>query len=112
MSVLGNMLDNSPPLLTEKVREVETQSQELKRKMKELQEDRDKMEMELLKKFEKLAGDNKASIDEKERQIKQLIAKFEESGRSADGVITRIVDKISPIRLVAKGIDAFINLLR
>ena len=120
MSVLGNMLNNSPPLLTENVRKVETQSQELKRKMKEPQEDRDKMEKEMLNKFEKLAGDNKASIDGKERQIMEFIGKFEESGYSADGVVTEIVDTIgvftesedtiSPFMLIAQGIDAVMNL--
>ena len=105
ISALGNMLDNSPPLLTENVREVETQSQELKRKMKEVQEDRDKMEKELLETIEKTVEDNKASNEEKDRQIKEFVDQFEKSGYSADGFVTRIVDALNPIRWTAKGLD-------
>ena len=97
ISALGNMLDNSPPLLTENVRKVETQSQELKRKINEVQEERDKMEKELFEKIKKISEDNKASNEEKDQQIKKIVDKFEQLQEERDKMEMEMLEKIKKI---------------
>ena len=78
ISALGNMLVKSPPLQTE----VETQSQELKRKMKEYKKDREKMEKmekelspELKRRIEELQEDRE-DMEKMEKELSQELKRM------------------------------------
>ena len=108
MTILRELLNKGCDLSTAYVRAVKTQNQVLEASLKQVQDEREKHEQELEEKMHEIAAKN-ASIEEKERMMTELAKKFEMSGRSSRGVVTRIFDAINPIRYVSTAVDGLIE---
>ena len=108
MTILRELLNKGCDLSTAYVRAVKTQNQVLEASLKQVQDEREKHEQELEEKMHEIAAKN-ASIEEKERMMTELAKKFEMSGRSSRGVVTRIFDAINPIRYVSTAVDGIIE---